>query len=92
MGDSRNLSDKLKDEGYLDSLKPRNRNQLLLCERMLDDNELSNISSIRVGFVIARQRYIETEILPRNPEFAKMILENSRIPIFGIFGGNRISE
>jgi len=53
------LAAKLENDEYLDSLSERERKQLLVCRELLTDNELSDLSSIRVGYKIARNRYIE---------------------------------
>ena len=77
------LKDKLNYSEYVDSLSDRSRRQLELCKLLLSDKELRDISSIRLGYYIARERLIEL-IKDVNPEFYDRLSEHPDLPIFNV--------
>ena len=58
----RTLLEKLNDQEYFKSLSRRSQRELLFCKYLLTEKELQSISSIAVGYKIARERYIEKYI------------------------------
>jgi len=75
----RPLKDKLQDEEYLSSLSERRRRELLVCGKLLTEEELEYFSSIDTAYKIARSRYIRSRF---DEEMASKILERGHVPIF----------
>jgi hypothetical protein len=70
---------------YSNNLSDRAKRELELCKLMLSEDELLEISSIRTGYKIARQRVIEQIIQESDPWLFEKI-KNSRSGKFPIFG------
>jgi len=79
----KSLRDKLEDQEYLNGLSDRRLREILLCEKMLDEEELEQESSIQVGYKKARKRFIESYLSQINPELAELARER-KVPIFGM--------
>ena len=74
---------------YLDEINDiessRQKKELEHCSIMLTDDELSEISSIRTGYRIARNRFIEEVLKETDPEYYNKIKTSDyKVPIFGI--------
>lgn len=63
----------------------RKRRELMICELMLDDSELEDISSLRTGYKIARERFIEEVIKETDPWlYERLRASNTKMPIFDV--------
>ena len=65
----------------------RKKRELLLCQAMLTDEQLENISSMNTGYKLARSKLIEDIIKVEDPTLYAKIKNNptkKRIPIFNI--------
>jgi len=80
---SKSLADKLQDNNYLDSLSGRRLREILFCEKMLNEEELEQESSIQVGYKKAREKFIATYLEQLNPELAEQARER-KTPIFNM--------
>jgi len=68
-----------------EGLSERALRELEICKYMLSEEELLEISSIRVGYEIARERLIETVIKESDPElYNKVKSATGKFPIFGL--------
>lgn len=68
-----------------DNTTSRKRRELLICELMLKDEELRDISSLRTGYKIARERFIEEVIQDTDPWlYERLKTSNSKMPIFDV--------
>lgn len=77
------LAEKLKSEEYMEHLSSRRLRELLICEKILSEEELEQESSIQLGYEKARKRFIDTTLAQINPELAERAKEE-KIPIFGV--------
>lgn len=77
------LAEKLKSEEYMDNLSNRRLRELLICEKILTEEELESESSIQVAYSKARMRFIENVLSQINPLLAQRAKED-KIPIFGV--------
>lgn len=80
---NKSLAEKLQNHDYLDNLSNRRLREILFCEKILDEEELEQESSIQVGYKKARKRFINTYLEQINPELAELARER-KIPIFGM--------
>jgi len=62
------LKDKLEDEEYIESLSNRRKKEILICNKILEENDLSFLSSIDVGYHIAKEKYIKEKYGEENLE------------------------
>ena len=76
----KSLLEKLQSPKYIESLSEKRRKQLLFCSKVLSEKELSYISSIAVGYRIARERWIR-EHLPEDEQ--ERYLQDK--PLFTLF-------
>ena len=68
-----------------DSTPKRNKRELLVCQAMLTDSELEDMSSIKTAYRIARTRIIEDIIKKEDPVYYDKIMASKyKIPIFNI--------
>ena len=68
-----------------DNTTSRKRRELRICELMLKDEELRDISSLRTGYKIARERFIEEVIKDTDPWlYERLKTSNSKMPILDV--------
>lgn len=77
------LAEKLKSEDYKDHLSTRRLRELLICEKILSEEELEEESSIQLGYKKARKRFIDNTLAQINPQLAERAKEE-KVPIFGV--------
>jgi hypothetical protein len=78
------LRDKLKDKEYLESLCDRRLREIIFCSKILNEEELSQETSIQVGYQKARKKFIDEYLDQINPELAQRAREKKKIPIFNM--------
>ena len=77
------LATKLNNPEFVESLSERRRRELLVCQKLLSEEELEQESSIQVAYKKARKKFIEEYLDQINPELAEHAREK-KVPIFGI--------
>lgn len=58
--------------------------KLEFCQIMLSDEQLENLSSIKVGYSIARQLFIENILKETDPDLYEKVICSDRVPIFNM--------
>lgn len=75
------LLDKMKEEAILSD---RHRKELWVCSEVLSERELANISSLRVGYKMARDKLVEEVLRDVDPDLYYKIKTLDKVPIFDI--------
>lgn len=79
MSKRRSLADKLEDNQYLEKLSDRRIGQLMVCKKVMTQEELDHYNSIDVAYSrIARERYIKQKY---GDEFYQQVADGA-IPFF----------
>ena len=82
-GDVMNLREHI--EGITPDTSHRKIRELKVCQAMLTDDELEDISSLRAGYALARTRVVQEIIKFDDPWLYEKIKESkSKVPIFNI--------
>lgn len=68
-----------------DKTPNRKRRELLICQAMLTDSELEDMSSIKTAYRVARNRLIEDIIKKKDPvHYDRIMSSKYKTPIFNI--------
>lgn len=77
------LLDRVKGDEF-PNMSVRHKKELWVCSEVLSESELSNISSLRVGYKMAKDRLVEDVLREQDPELYFKIKTLDKVPIFDI--------
>jgi len=79
-----NLLKRVREVSEFPLTSIRHKKELWVCSEVLSEQELANISSLRVGYKMAKDRLVEDVLKEQDPDLYYKVKKLDKVPIFDI--------